>query len=350
MEGMRGFAALLVFSVHFHSLFEKFIADRWVYIITKFAASIGHVGVDLFFVLSGFLIYGIILRPQFHFFKYLLRRIRRLYPVFIFVLTIYVILSFAFPEQSKLPDSLKSIFAYLLANLAMLPGMTSIKPIITVAWSLSYEWFLYLMLPMLVSGLAIRKWKHYWRVVFFIMVVSFYSVACSLGIGHHPRLILFAAGMLIWEFRKSNSMLFRLPKWGEPVASISFIVVLVLIGVSKLNSGPVELILSRVPGFYSPLLFITLFFLVSYGLFVKGTLCSFFSWTPLRWVGNMSYSYYLIHGLTLQGLNLMLSMLFPGLRLYSFMLFVTLLVGLTATIAVSCILYLLIEKPLSINK
>ena len=36
-----------------------------------------------------------------------------------------------------------------------------------------------------------------------------------------------------------------------------------------------------------------------------------FSWTPLRWLGNMSYSYYLIHGLTLKGIALVMMRVIP---------------------------------------
>src|SRR5207302_2806734 len=37
-----------------------------------------------------------------------------------------------------------------------------------------------------------------------------------------------------------------------------------------------------------------------------------FSWRPIRWLGNMSYSYYLIHGLALKGFFLVLTVLLPS--------------------------------------
>jgi exopolysaccharide production protein ExoZ len=350
MEGLRGFAAILVFFVHFYDQFGAYIINTWVQSIMRFMASIGHAGVDLFFVLSGFLIYGIMMNRQFHFVRYLLRRIQRLYPIFIAVLAIYLILFFILPEHSKLSTTFNSTILYIMANLAMLPGMIKIEPIIAVAWSLSYEWFFYLIMPMLMALLSIRRWKSCWRASFFMLMAIAYWISSTLGWVHHPRLILFTAGILLWELWKSNNIHKGFSKWGELAAIIAFVCSLALIGMSKLNSGPVELILSKVPHYYAPFLFITLFFLVAFGLFFKGILFSVFSWAPLRWVGNMSYSYYLIHGLVLHGLNYFFRIAIKENYLNTLMLLIMLLISIAITLASAGILYLAIEKPLSISK
>ena len=63
LEGMRGFAALFVFFVHFYSLFG---ANAQPHSLLRgamhFAGQVGNTGVDIFFVISGFLMYGIVLR------------------------------------------------------------------------------------------------------------------------------------------------------------------------------------------------------------------------------------------------------------------------------------------------
>src|SRR4051812_7577289 len=63
MEGLRGFAVFLVFLVHYVALADIWLTDGslsrqlgW----SMFA--IGNIGVDLFFVLSGYLIYGSIIQ------------------------------------------------------------------------------------------------------------------------------------------------------------------------------------------------------------------------------------------------------------------------------------------------
>ena len=87
MEGMRGFAALLVFFVHFNALFHTYLWPGFLVArLANIAGSFGHTGVDLFFLLSGFLIYGIVLKKHPSYGDFLWRRIRRLYPVFVLVL------------------------------------------------------------------------------------------------------------------------------------------------------------------------------------------------------------------------------------------------------------------------
>jgi peptidoglycan/LPS O-acetylase OafA/YrhL len=62
MEGIRGFAVFLVFLVHYVTLVEPWILDDGTtYLISKEIRGIGNIGVDLFFVLSGYLIYGMLI-------------------------------------------------------------------------------------------------------------------------------------------------------------------------------------------------------------------------------------------------------------------------------------------------
>ena len=69
------------------------------------------------------------------------------------------------------------------------------------------------------------------------------------------------------------------------------------------------------------------------------------SWTPLRWLGNISYSYYLMHGLTLKFAVLVLGKVLPlsagGVGLFlalPCLLFV-------ATLPASLILFLAVGDP-----
>jgi len=189
MEGMRGFAALLVFFVHFN--------------LCNMVGSLGHTGVDIFFVLSGFLIYGIVFNGKQTYGQFLLRRVRRLYPVFLGVLLLYLALSLAFPLESKLPNSVPAALIYVAANALFLPGMTRIAPIIVVAWSLSYQWLFYLLIPLVISGLGLRRWRSWQRIMFFLL---FALTACLLRgwiIPGHQRLVLFASGMVLWALHEN---------------------------------------------------------------------------------------------------------------------------------------------------
>ena len=195
LEGMRGFAALLVFFVHFSALLGSYARPQSLqYWITHFVGSMGNTGVDIFFVISGFLMYGIVMRKPTSLLHYLGRRARRLYPVFLFVLLIYIGISYVVPSASRIPSTRGAACAYILENAAMLPGLLPIKPIITVAWSLSYEWFFYLTLPLMVWAFQFRRKTPLVRIA---MVLAICAVQYALVVVHVNALP--RTGICLWE-------------------------------------------------------------------------------------------------------------------------------------------------------
>jgi peptidoglycan/LPS O-acetylase OafA/YrhL len=135
MEGLRGFAVFLVFLVHYVTLVEPWVAaSPHLAVLISALHGIGTTGVDLFFVLSGYLIYGsLISRPQ-GFARFMTRRVIRIYPAFTVVLAVYVALALVFPSESKIPTPATAGLIYLLQNFLLLPGLFAIEPLITVAW------------------------------------------------------------------------------------------------------------------------------------------------------------------------------------------------------------------------
>ena len=119
--------------------------------------SIGHAGVDLFFVLSGYLISGAMIHRHRPFLDFMGKRISRIYPTFLAVFILYFLLSYLFPERSKMPVNVEAAGVYLLQNLFFLPGMIDVEPMTVVSWSLSNEFFFYLTIPALVAGLKLRE-------------------------------------------------------------------------------------------------------------------------------------------------------------------------------------------------
>src|SRR5205085_10581970 len=120
MEGMRGFAVALVFLTHFCTLIAPSLKQAPE--LAEFAVAvhaIGNTGVDLFFVLSGYLIYKSLLEREQNFFGFMWRRIRRIYPAFLAVFAVYWVLSFVFPRESSIPADAPIL--YLAENLLLLP-------------------------------------------------------------------------------------------------------------------------------------------------------------------------------------------------------------------------------------
>ena len=134
LDTLRALAITLVFAYHYRVFVSATPDLGWV-------SELGWAGVDLFFVLSGYLIYGHLVATPQPFMRYFGRRVKRIYPAFLVVFAVYVLLSLLRPADSKIPAGAADAAVYLLQNLLLLPGLWPTEPLITVAWSLSYEMF-----------------------------------------------------------------------------------------------------------------------------------------------------------------------------------------------------------------
>jgi exopolysaccharide production protein ExoZ len=238
---------------------------------------------------------------------------------------------------------------FIGANLLMLPGMTSIPAIITVSWSLSYEWFFYLTIPLVVAVFRLRRWMAWQRMAFFISLVIAEYTLWSFGMSGHVRLILFASGIILWEL-VNKGIPSTLGAWMEYVVIAVFILSMLAIGFSGWRHGGTVLVLSQLPNFYPPLLFVSLPLFCLYAMFFDGFLARIFSWDYLRWMGNISYSYYLIHGLALHGIRLVVNHFSPPGPRSALFDVLLLAVCVSLTIVCAAILFVIIEKPLSWSK
>ena len=223
---------------------------------------------------------------------------------------------------------------YIVQNALLLPGLFDIKPIITVAWSLSYEVFYYITIPFLVLLLRLKKWRVNQRIFLWIAVTVFGAFICKFT-GGPIRLLMFVSGILLFELHKNKQLL--LQRGGTRL----FVLSLAIVGLQVIYS------------------FSFLFMLMSvYVLFLVMCLCAFnpestmFNWltTPsLRWLGNMSYSYYLLHGVTLKCAFLVLGILMP-IHFSSDSIYYWLWVPMfIVTCLTSFALYIFVERPLSLD-
>lgn len=351
MEGLRGFAVLLVFFVHYHALFSPWLkADSYGFYISEFVGTIGLSGVDLFFVLSGYLIYGWTIRKYSNYAKFIRRRIERIYPTFLCVFAIYVLLSALSPAESRIPAQPLSAAIYLIENVLLLPGLFPIQPLITVAWSLSYEFFFYLFIPVLVVRLRMRLWQGRQRVLFFLLLAILYTGYCFVGPYAHIHLIMFISGILLFEATYTYGLDRRVK------ARIDYGVYLILALVFPLYYAlsihpelfpflPQARMLNEN---YRMILLFGSFWIFTLSSFSPGTLSSrIFSWTPLRWLGNISYSYYLIHGLTLKLIAVVMLRLVPAEASVA-AFWIGLPVFFFLTLVSSTLLFILVERRFSI--
>jgi peptidoglycan/LPS O-acetylase OafA/YrhL len=355
MEGLRGLAVVLVFLVHYSALLDHFIqhpspADWWLVALGE----LGSTGVDLFFVLSGFLIYKTCVHRPIDLRGYARRRVERIYPAFITVFALYAPFALMGPWPVDLPKTVEERFAYLLANLLLLPGVFDIKPIIVVAWSLSYEVAFYIAAPLVVVGLSMRRWRAGWRLAFLLAVCLAMLAAHLAGYQRDFRPSMFLGGMAVYELG------YHLMRPGAAPARRAVLDALSLALLAAAIAGCALLGHSRwmlegtalgaLPSFVRYLfLNLALVLLLYRCLFSPGIAAAVFSWTPLRWLGNMSYSFYLFHAATLQTFFFALGALGRD-TLGNTMLFLYLLPpAFVLSVAFSIPLFVMVERPLSLK-
>ena len=164
IDGLRALAVLPV--IFFHAGFNFF--------------SGGFVGVDVFFVISGYLITTIIIRElnnnTFSLKRFYERRARRILPALIFVILISSIISFIFLTRSELAGYFKSVVATLLffsnfyfyKNTPYFRSESDLEPLLHT-WSLSIEEQFYIIFP--ITLLLFHKF--FKRYIFLMLIFCF---------------------------------------------------------------------------------------------------------------------------------------------------------------------------------
>ncbi|MDA0176174.1 acyltransferase family protein [Mesoflavibacter profundi] len=143
--------------------------------LVKFIQFFGTIGVDIFFVLSGFLIGTILIKhiesnqikPR-HFVQFWVRRWLRTLPNYYLILVINIGLAFLY--KTEIPNQLFHYFFFLQNGFHPMPDF------FTESWSLTIEEFAYLLGPILLMLIALfvkrlNKWS--FLIMTFIVIIAF---------------------------------------------------------------------------------------------------------------------------------------------------------------------------------
>ena len=348
LDGLRALAALHVFLVHYVALFAFLLPEGATVRALRAAFTNGFQGAYLFFVLSGFLIYRSLLRRPQPLAGYLGRRVRRIYPTFAAVFVLYVALSAIFPERSKIPGA--GAAEYLLANAALLPGVFPIRPMVTVAWTLSYEIFFYLGIGLLVGGLGMRTWSPSARALFFVGMAALYlATGNAAGLQLAPFL-MFLPGILLFDLLDQR----RNPRQPAPAVDprplIPLMLAAGLAGVALAGfRGPAGGLEATAASFRSHagigIAFGVLLWMSMGGSVHFNRFCM---WRPLRSLGEVSYSFYLIHGLVLGAIAMALRPLIPPGSGTAWLFWSGLPIAVLAAAGVANALFIAVERRYSL--
>lgn len=335
IDGLRALAVLSVAIYHA----EIFISGRQI-------LSGGFLGVDIFFVISGFLITSIILKQakagKFSFLDFYDRRIRRILPAFITISIASTIAGYYLLGTDALKElsgsilsamgSVSNIFFWMEDSYVAEPS--KLKPFLHT-WSLAVEEQFYLFFPILFLIIARRFTKSATFIVFAILLISFgYSVYASRVFPDAAFYLIFSR---IWELGAGSFMAFL--KYtqdidektgpGHRLANIApkIGLGLILLSIIFLNDKmlhPSELTLPAVVGTA-----LIIWYANSNEITTK-----IFQLRFLVFIGLLSYSFYLWH--------------WPVLVFAKFQEFVTLpsIVWVLISFILAAVSYYGIEKPL----
>jgi peptidoglycan/LPS O-acetylase OafA/YrhL len=318
LDGLRGAAILLVVIVHYFSFNPYGHASGWTQsfsVIVARTISMGWTGVDLFFVLSGFLIGGILLdaRDSPHYFKtFYVRRFFRIIPIYYGWMAAYVaLMAVAGPflrahvAAGAVPDGRHQYLVLLLflQNFGLLGHSVIAGAWFWPTWSVAVEEQFYLVVPSVVRFLSRRA------LYVFLFVVIGVAPLLRLWIHHHfpvpntgldysyilmpCRADAFAIGILAALFWRSAGFRAWLGVHGRMLAVLC---AGSLAGVAALvhwypayNSLPmISVGYTWIAGFYAIIL------IAAIGK-PAGAIARFTRMGWLREFGRVSYCFYLIH-------------------------------------------------------
>jgi peptidoglycan/LPS O-acetylase OafA/YrhL len=209
IDGLRALAVLLVVGFHaFPSVVEG-----------------GFVGVDVFFVISGFLISGIIFagldQGAFSFWQFYARRIRRIFPALLLVMAA----CFAFGWFAMLADEYKQLGKHLAAGAGFISNLTlwqesgyfdsaaDTKPLLHL-WSLGIEEQFYMLWPL-------ALWAAYRvRASRLALCLALIAASFALNVAYvhsNPVAAFYSPGTRFWELLAGSVLAYFATPAGKPL-------------------------------------------------------------------------------------------------------------------------------------
>ena len=286
---MRGIAAILVVIFHFEIVLVLFLPRD----ISRFFSKC-YLMVDLFFIMSGFIIYhvyGEFFKHNIHttsFNKYIRARLARVYPLHVFtlILTIILVVSLHFKW-----DEFFNIHA-IPTHMLMLQsfGLHSIYTWNVPAWSISAEFAAYLIFPLF--AFMFYRFKIGTPIVISALVIfiycllafklsksngttGLYNLDLTYDYGYLRGIAGFLAGGMIYQLYLKKIFYF--------LKADAFLVILFALLSACLHYGVTDLV------------FIPVFLLlVLSAAYNTGRVKRFLSNRFLQWLGDISYSVYLM--------------------------------------------------------
>ena len=325
IDGLRAIAVLSVIFYHYKLNFFPFDIFKG-----------GYLGVDIFFVISGYLISKILItefkkKKKYIYLKCLERRERRILPALLFLLFFTSIFSYLFLSPENFQNYFKSListiffysnFFFHFSSIEYGAIEGSFEPLLHT-WSLSIEEQFYLFYPIFLL-IILKKQKVYKYLILIAILVSF--IAAEYLSRNHSSLNFYLFITRAWEFLFG----FLVYSWQKNI-KYSYLAILgiflILFSIFFINDKVLH------PSFLTIIPVLGTFLVLTY-ISTDTILFNILSSRLLTFVGKISYSLYLWHFPVFVYVNSMY--LFKNIN---FILF------LIPVIMISSFSYFYIEKP-----
>ncbi len=323
IQGLRFFAALLVVTTHITDFISERVNDQ-----ADHYWRTGLSGVDIFFVISGFIMaYTTKVDGHLDWVEFLSRRITRIVPLYWLATTIKIILVAVFAREAL--HSVNNV-AHIAASFMFIPWLNmdhEYLPVIPAGWTLNYEMFYYILFtlalfmkikPLIFCGLAFAA---------FVLAGNLFDISGIASYYTDPIVFEFIFGMLIAFLIRRNPT-----RYDAYIGSI-----LILAGASVIFLiSPSNWIINHrwlVWGGAGAALVSGALYLERHGI----------NWMP-QWVvhlGDASYSLYLFHAMIIPAIILLCTKLAIKQNAVIFVL------AMAASLGGSYLIYIYVEKPLT---
>ena len=261
----------------------------------------GYVVVDVFFVISGYLITGILLREtadgSYSLARFYERRIRRIFPALLAVLAATTLVGFYVMTPGQMMDYGRSLVATILFVSNMYLGMTANyfapdaeSQALLHTWSLAVEEQFYIFFPLLLAVLA--RYRPRWIAPAVWLCAGLSFAACVALTQLRPTAAFYLAPTRAWELFAGSLLAIHAPGRSAPrLAQGLGLGGLALLAAAAFGFGHE----TPFPGAAAAVPVLGAVALILAGSLGGGTATQLLSSAPMRAIGLISYSLYLWH-------------------------------------------------------